>query len=929
MTLKTLGDLLRSAAAKQPQHGLQIYLPGNLTRVGRSITYPELLDTAMKNAEKLRLQGLKFKSIVLLYVTNHLDNLEWFWSIVQAGCVPCICTPLPRDTEQREKHLAHLKSMLGNPLLLTRKQHLRETPELHVFDQACTLESLESVTVSPDDIVVDDSQAIAEDDTAALMLTSGSSGNAKAVQLRHKQMLYAVEGKSIAHRTTTSDTFLNWVGIDHVANLTEIHLHAMQSAANQIHVHADDLLANPLSFLDLVDKHRVAHSFGPNFFLASLYQALQQVHPLEGDHRPDLSCFRALTTGGEANVVKMCNALVSLLKSYGAPESVVRPMYGLTETCAGVIVSQRFPQHDLAHQYEFAAVGTCVPGVKMRVVTDDGQEAKDGEQGNLEVCGSSVFRAYYNNPVATNDAFTSDGWFITGDRAKIDSMGQLVLTGRAKETIIINGVKYIPTEMETAINEARIPGVSPGFTAVFPHRPAQSNTEVICVVYLPTYEPSDITIRLRVSDAINKISILHTGTRPCAIIPLNSGFLERSSIGKLSRAKIRQAFERGDYKELQEDHEHRIATHKLENYEPPVGELENAIQKTIERLLELPENELGVHDNIFDFGISSVEMIRLLRSIEKEVQLNKPITVETIMGNPTIRGLHEGIIESEKPHVYEPVVVLQSKGSQQPLWLIHPGDGEILVYLQLARQFTERPVYAIRSRGLNEEEEFFHSLDESVTIYHSAIKKMQPSGPYAIVGYSYGVVNAFEIARRMENDGDEIRFLGLVDLPPSLDQFEIFNWSGVLLNLSFFLDLIDEKYATSLMEKMKKASSRGQVLNEILALANPERLDELGMNKGLLNRRVDLVWNVLQTAVKQFIPSGKVSNMEIFYAAPLLQFNLTIDEWHQRYMRQWDKYCNRSPRYHQVDGSHHTIFNPENVTSVFQKLQHVLWECGI
>lgn len=218
--------------------------------------------------------------------------------------------------------------------------------------------------------------------------------------------------------------------------------------------------------------------------------------------------------------------------------------------------------------------------------------------------------------------------------------------------------------METAINEARIPGVSPGFTAVFPHRPAQSNTEAICLVYLPSYEPDDITVRVRVSDAINKISILQTRTRPYAIIPLDAGFLERSSIGKLSRAKIRQALERGDYKELQEDHERRVAIDKLQSYELPVGELENAIQKTIELLLELPENELGVHDNIFDFGISSVEMIRLLRAIEKEVQLNKPITVETIMGNPTIRGLHEGILESEKPHVYDPVVVLQSKGSQ-------------------------------------------------------------------------------------------------------------------------------------------------------------------------------------------------------------------------------------------------------------------------
>ena len=928
MTLQTICQLLTKAATEHPENGIQVYLPGNLKTGGREITYSGLLQIAQRNAHKIRqLDGIEPKSIVLLYVTDHIDNIEWFWSIVQAGCVPCICTPLPRDLETRKKHLTHLTAMLRNPLLVTRANLIQETPELRMFERICTLEEFESKPMRCFETRQETHSSMERGDLAALMLTSGSSGNAKAVELRHGQILDAIEGKSICHNTGTSDIFLNWVGMDHVANLTEIHLHALYSAANQVHVPADVLLEDPLSFIHLIDRHRVTHSFAPNFFLASLLRAVQQVHPISSPRRPDLSCFRALTTGGEANVVKMCNALSTLLGSYGTLENVVRPMYGLTETCAGIIVSHLFPRYDLQNHHEFASVGICIPGMQMRVVTEDGAVANQTEIGDLEVRGRCVFSQYYNNPAATEDAFTPDGWFKTGDRAMIDSAGQLLLTGRAKETIIINGVKYIPTELETAITEARIPGVVPAFTAVFPHRPPHSQTEVICVVYLPSYDADDIEARVRVNEVINKISILQTGSRPYRIIPLDRACLERSSIGKLSRAKIRQAFERGDYKTLQDHNDNLIAAHKAKNYESPADATESSILQVVENLLDLDTSELGANDNIFDYGLSSVEVIRLLRRLKKQLFLSKPIPLEAMMNNPTIRGLAAAVRELEKPHEYDPVVVLQSKGSQQPLWLIHPGDGEILVYLQLARHFTERPVYAIRARGLNQQEEFFHSLDESVSTYHAAIKRVQPRGPYGIAGYSYGVINAFEIAKRLEADGDEIRFLGIVDLPPSLPQLAWFDWAAVLLNLTFFLDLTQEEHAMSLTQKMNRLS-REEILDEILAIANPSRLISLGMDKQQLRRRADLTWNVLQTAVKPYRPAGMVSKMDVFYAAPLKLFGMTTQEWYRDYMMSWDHFVKGPICYHQVDGAHHTIFNPEHVSAMYRKLQHVLWERG-
>lgn len=106
------------------------------------------------------------------------------------------------------------------------------------------------------------------------MLTSGSTGNSKAVCLSHGQILSSMRGKSIHHGTTEKDVFLNWIGLDHVANLVEIHLHAMSLAAQQVHIQSSDILANPTLFLKKVALHKVTYTFAPNFFLATLVQSL-------------------------------------------------------------------------------------------------------------------------------------------------------------------------------------------------------------------------------------------------------------------------------------------------------------------------------------------------------------------------------------------------------------------------------------------------------------------------------------------------------------------------------------------------------------------------------------------------------------------------------------------------------------------------------
>ena len=928
-----LYQLLEQAAADPANHGISFYFPGNADTIAKRITYSTLLRTAQANAALLPRVRNEEHSVVLLHFDNHLDGIEWFWTVVAAGYTPAISTPFTNDLEQREKHILHLKTLLKNPVFLTTEKLVPEF--LGVKDLKLeTIETIRGRKRTANGIAMDSSAFAGsskhQEATAVLMLTSGSTGNAKAVCLRHGQLLRSINGKSKHHGTNKLDSFLNWIGLDHVANLTESHLHAMLHAAEQTHIQAADLLLDPRRFLSLISKHRITHSFAPNFFLASLRAALEKPDPYDSAEKPDLSQFRILISGGEANVVETSHSLTMLLRNYNLPAEieVIRPGFGMTETCAGSIYSRECPSYDLAHKLEFNSLGTCIPGLSMRISNEAGNIAAPNEAGSLELFGEVLFREYFNNPTATAEAFTPDGWFITGDRALIDTNGHLCLTGRVKESIIINGVKYFPHELETALENARAEGLTPSYTAVFPHRPKGWQTEVLCVVYLPMYEPDDVLARVSATDVISRISVMHCGVKPYCIIPLEAHLLLKSSLGKLSRAKIRTAFENGAYARYQQQNDDILRQYRSALREDPSNDTEARILALFAELFDLPENEIGVNTSLFEMGVSSIEIIKLKTRIQLDLKLEVEIPVITMMVNPTIRGLAAALKKLQEPKTYSPVVTLQAGGTKTPLWLVHPGVGEVLVFLNLAKYIVNRPVYALRARGFDEGETFFNDIPEVITTYHAAIKANQPSGPYAIAGYSYGAMIAFETTKMLESKGDKVQFLGAFNLPPHIKfRMRQLDWVEVVLNLSYFLDLVGEAYAHEISPQMHQLSHEA-VLDFIISKAPPTRMAEMALDKQKLTNWADLAYR-MQAIAQHYDPSGMVASMDVFYAIPLSAVAKSKQQWLEEHLSKWSEFVATPPRFHDVDGAHYTMISPTHVFTFQKTLRAALQERGL
>ena len=924
-------SLLQARAYSHARNGFSFYDAGKIESQPIFVAYPEILAQAKRIAARVIRSDFKPRSIFLLHFNTHYDNLLYFWAITCAGYTPAMSTPLPNNVDQRRAHLLHLWTLLDEPIVLTRRSLIADFSVQNVL-HIQTIEDLtpmlngESDYIEKNGFMIPVAQGLFKksDDTAALMLTSGSTGHSKAVCLTHGQILASISGKSKMLETDARSTFFNWIGADHVACLTEMHGHALWVGANQIYAQAADVVLNPLSFWKIVKAHQIVHSFAPNFFLASLFRASSTPAGVELLKDINLSSLKTIVTGGEANVADTCIALSKLLQACGAPENCLKPAFGMTETSAGSIYSKVFPAHDILHGYEFASIGKTIQGMDMRITNDEGREIPPGHDiaGSLEVRGAVVFKRYLHNDMATSEAFRG-GWFVTGDRGMIDAAGQLNLTGRAKEILIINGVNHSPGAIETSLEN--VEGTVPSFTLAFPYRAENADTESLCVVYLPAYLADDARSRDETNNAVCSAVLSQVGVRPM-VIPLKDKILQKSTLGKLPRSKIRSAFQNGDFSELRKTNDDRVAAYRAAHFEPPINQTEQIILDIFKDLLGIHEVQLSAEENLFAMGVTSVDLIKVKAKLQSALN-SREIPTITIISNPTARQLASALrnVELSQPE-YNPMVTLSNSGSKAPLWLIHPGVGEVLVFLALASHFKDRPVYAMRARGFEAGEPYFTSIAEIVETYVSKIKEAQPTGPYALAGYSFGSMLAFEIAKMLRRT-DEVRFLGVFNLPPHIKlRMRQLDWTNCLLHLSYFLNFFSEEYAHD-VHPLLCEKPREETLAYILNLVPLDRMAELGLTATSLTNWADLAYS-LQSSAVDYEPSGVVDCVDVFCAIPLAAVAKDMNDWINNHLNRWEAFSG-DVKFHRVDGAHYTMLSPAHVHTFQRTLKAALEARGV
>jgi thioesterase domain-containing protein len=247
--------------------------------------------------------------------------------------------------------------------------------------------------------------------------------------------------------------------------------------------------------------------------------------------------------------------------------------------------------------------------------------------------------------------------------------------------------------------------------------------------------------------------------------------------------------------------------------------------------------------------------------------------------------------------------------------------------LKLASYFEDRPVYAIRARGFEEGEAPFDSLDDVLATYLAKIKQYQPTGPYAIVGYSFGSMIAFELAKLLLPK-DEVKLLGVLNLPPHIKfRMRQLDWTNCVLQLSYFLKLFSEEYAHSQYAQLCQLP-RQEALQRILNAGAVGRLVELGLDGPKLANWADVAYR-LQASAVDYEPSGMVDNIDIFCAIPLTEVADNLEDWKTNHLSKWVEFSRTAPQFHDVDGSHYTMLDQGNVYSFQKRLKVVLQNRGI
>ncbi|MFE4590135.1 amino acid adenylation domain-containing protein [Streptomyces laurentii] len=499
--------------------------------------YASLVPEASRVLAGLRRAGLRPGDQVILQCDDSEDFLAVLWGCILGGFVAVPLTvPASYDTSSAAlTKLEGIWRMLGRPPVVCSpalEAGLRGLADRQNWP-GLRLTTAEALRDAPEDR---DWYAARPDDLILMLMTSGSTGLPKAVRLTHRNVLTRSAATEAMNGLGDGDVTLNWIPLDHVTGVVMFHLRDLYLGCRQIHAPTSWILQDPTRWMDLAHRYRVSVTWAPNFAFGLLAEDTDRFR----DRGWDLSPMRLVMNAGEVVVAAVARGFLHAMRPFGMPQDVMHPGWGMSETCS-VVTDSVLPAEPSGTDETFVSCGLPYPGFAMRVLGEDGALLAEGDVGRFQVRGTSVTGGYHDNPAANAEAFTDDGWFDTGDLAFLRD-GELFITGRAKDVIIVNGVNHYSHEIESCVEE--LPSVVRSFTAACAVRsdPAATTDELALFVHLAPGLDRAAALREIAGKVTREI-----GVSPAFLVPVGPDDIPKTEIGKIQRTKLRKSFEAGDF----------------------------------------------------------------------------------------------------------------------------------------------------------------------------------------------------------------------------------------------------------------------------------------------------------------------------------------------------------------------------------------------
>jgi fatty-acyl-CoA synthase len=525
----TLQEALVRAAEHGDSEGLR-FLDRDESET--SVSWPEVHARALRAAGGLRARGVRAGDCVALVLPTGPEFFDGFFGALLAGAVPVPLYPpvrLGRLAEYHARTTAMLRAVDAKILVTDARlwRILGESVEAaHLPLGAVRAAELEG----PPPLA-----AWHPDDLALVQFSSGTTVDPKPVALTHRNVLAntrAILSRILEVAEDAVKIGVSWLPLYHDMGLIGCVFPALLYPASLVLMGPELFITRPALWLRAMGRTRASVSTAPNFAYGLCVDKITD----EEMAGVDLSGWRLALNGAEPVSPDTLRRFVDRFANWGLRPEALTPVYGLAEASLAVTFAdvripfhtERFDRAELAHGrvvpaadgVELASVGRPLDGIEVDVPVD--------AIGPVRVRGPSVMRGYLHRPEATAEAI-EDGWLATGDLGFLHA-GELFLTGRDKDVVILRGSNHAPHEIEQAVDA--VEGVRTGCAAAASWRPENADTERL-VVFVESRAEHDGTLADRCKEAVLRA----TGLLAAQIVVLEPGTLPRTSSGKIRRGE--------------------------------------------------------------------------------------------------------------------------------------------------------------------------------------------------------------------------------------------------------------------------------------------------------------------------------------------------------------------------------------------------------
>ncbi len=558
----TLVDGLDYAA--RGETGFNFHSPrGELRTV---LPYAELRDNARRLAERLPRTGLVRGDRIAIIAETGPDFVTAFFACQYAGLIP-VPLPLAVNFGGREAYAERLHGMLTAAdvrLAIASSELLPLLCEAATgtnVREVCTVGAL--MELPP---VARPFAPFGADEPCYIQYSSGSTSFPRGVLVTQRAIAanaHAIAAHGLALRP--DDRCVSWLPLYHDMGLVGCCLTPVMSQITVDYLETTAFARRPLVWLKLLSERRGTISFSPTF---GYELAARRATSNNGVDRFDLGAWRVAGIGGEmireSALRRFAETFAparfdprAFLASYGLAEATLAVTFAPLgegvkvdrvargETLERGRLAVPLNEEDSRPSRHFVLCGRPMPGYAVEVRDDDGRLLPERRIGRVRIKGPSLMSGYYRNPEASADMLTADGWLETGDMGYLVD-GELVITGRSKDLIILGGRNIWPQDLEWAVEH--IPGVRSGDVAAFSATDEEEGERVVVIVECRLTKAEDQErFRREIHAVLSRVAGVD-----CEVVLAPPRTLTYTTSGKLSRAAARAKYLAGQVRDVAE-----------------------------------------------------------------------------------------------------------------------------------------------------------------------------------------------------------------------------------------------------------------------------------------------------------------------------------------------------------------------------------------